>query len=235
MKNTSFLPGRVLMRVGLFFALLLLCTPVLCQQSKLRGQIAVQNSQFDKGKIEYVPFAEVDECSQPRKGHALTDAAGQWAMDVVGIADKEPVFLKVIKDGWQVVNADALQAAAGQTAPVRLYMATSKYITDAKRKYYNTGYTEAEKKLNLKIAAKQKEMDALRQKSGYSEQALRKLQDEYGLLQNQYEKLDALARRSLKSTPALIWTMLGSCIKTLLDCFRQATWTGRCASGKMPT
>ena len=197
MKNTSFLPAVTKAKAGLLFALFLLCTPALCQQSKLRGQIAVQNSRFDKngkGEIEYVPFAEVDECSQPRKGHALSDAQGQWAMEVVGIADKEPVFLKVNKEGWQVVNADALQAAAGQTAPVRLYMATSKYITDAKRKYYNTGYTEAEKNLNLKIAAKQKEMDALRQQTGYSEQALRKLQDEYGLVQSQYEKLDALAR-----------------------------------------
>lgn len=165
-----------------------------CQQSKLRGQIAIQNSQFDKGKIEYVQFAEVDESSQPRKGHALTDAQGQWSMELVGIPDKEPVFLKVYKEGWQVVNTDALQATAGQTATLRLYMATNKYITDAKRRYYNTGYTEAEKNLNQKIAAKEKEIEALRQQAGYSVQQLQALQEAYGQLQGQYEKFDALAR-----------------------------------------
>ncbi len=164
------------------------------QQSKLRGQIAIQNSQFDKGKIEYIQFVEVDENSQPRKGHALTDAQGQWSMDIVGIPEKDPIFLKVYKEGWQVVNADALQATAGQAAPLRLFMATNKYITDAKRRYYNTGYTEAEKNLNQKIAAKEKEIEALRQQAGFSEQQLRTLQEAYGQLQGQYEKFDALAR-----------------------------------------
>lgn len=193
MKNHSILPSKV--KLGFLFTLTLLSlTQVFGQQSKLRGQIAIQNSQFDKGKVEYLQFVEVDENSQPRKGHALTDAQGQWTMELVGIPEKEPVFLKVSKEGWQVVNPDALQATAGQTATLRLYMATNKYITDAKRRYYNTGYTEAEKNLNQKIAAKEKEIEAMRQQSGYSEQQLQTLQEAYGQLQSQYEKFDAMAR-----------------------------------------
>lgn len=183
------------MKTLICFAFALLATgPLLGQQSTLKGQIAIQNSQFDKGKVEYLPFVEVDETAQPRRGHALTDAQGQWTMDLVGIADKDPVFLKVIKEGWQVVNGEALQATAGQKAPVRIVMATSRYITEAKRKYYNTGYTEAEKNLNRKLAAKEKEMEELRSRAGFSEQTLQSLQKEYGQLQDQFEKLDALAR-----------------------------------------
>ncbi|MBK7937967.1 MAG: tetratricopeptide repeat protein [Lewinellaceae bacterium] len=164
------------------------------QQSTLHGVITVQNSQFDNGKVEYIAFAEVDECSQPRKGHALSDAQGQWRMELVGIAEKHPLLLKVKKEGYQVVNSDALQAIASQATPVRLHMATNKYITDAKRRYYNTGYTEAEKNLNKKLNAKTNELINLQKQTNADQNKIKALQEETALLQSQYEQLDSFAR-----------------------------------------
>ncbi|MBK7936626.1 MAG: hypothetical protein IPJ82_05840 [Lewinellaceae bacterium] len=228
MKNTN-LP---LLLFALFFSF---PTGNHAQQSTLHGSIVVQNSQYDKGKVEYVQFAEVDEGSQPRKGHALTDAQGQWRMELVGVAEKSPVFLKIRKEGYQVVNTDGLQAAAAQTAPVRLYMATNKYITDAKRRYYNTGYTEAEKNLTKKLNAKTEELIALQKQTNTDQQKINALQEETTLLQSQYEKLDQFARDLADKYARINLDDAGPLYQDAFRLFQAGDLTAPCNSGAAQT
>ena len=161
------------MKNALFSSLICLSFNLVAQQSAILGEVSVINSQYETGKRQYVQNAQVEEIFGKAQA-TTTDATGQFRLTFVGVAEKASINFEVKKEGFDVVNADVLNAVAGQQDKIKVYMATPNKITDYKKQYYKIGKTSAEKALESKLKRLQTERSQL-QASG--ENNLVRIQD----------------------------------------------------------
>lgn len=171
------------------FAAFLLSQPLFAQSSTITGTVAIFNSQFETGKREFVANAQVED-DYKKSNATITDAGGHFKLSLVGIKDQEKVFYSVKKQGLEVVNIDALQAVAGQSEATRVFMAPEGKIAENKLKYYKINREASEKALTEKLKSLEKQIAAAQSDAV----RLKGLQEEYGRLQAQFDKIEETAR-----------------------------------------
>lgn len=163
------------------------------QQSLVRGVVSIHNSETETGRRQYVANAEVkDEFGKAQS--RITDNKGQFDLMYVGVADKATVSFGVKKQGLQVVNVDALSAVAGQQEVVRISMAAPEKVDEYKRKIYNVGKGEAEKRLEGLLQSKNKEVARLQKSEQQNTTRLKQLADEVTLLEAQRKRVEEQAQ-----------------------------------------
>ncbi|MCB9292153.1 MAG: tetratricopeptide repeat protein [Lewinellaceae bacterium] len=182
MKNTIF--------IFLFLCYLL---PISAQQSSISGVVTMHNSKFDKGKIEYVSLAQVEE-EFGRSQATLTDSEGFFNLMLVGIAEKEQFRFTVTKKSLQVVNLDDLTAIAGQKELIKISMASPEYLADFRRTIYKVGVTNAEKKLALKMQRVEDALEREKEKNKTNQKEIVRLQEEFDRLLLASEKIEEQAQ-----------------------------------------
>ena len=141
------------MKNAALFLLLNLSLTLSAQQSHIKGVISIHNSEYETGKRQYVPNAQVeDEFEKAQATTTLVD--GNFKLTFVNVEEKTSVHLIVKKEGLQVVNIDGLNAVTGQRNLVRLSMAKPERIAEYRRELYKIGKTEADKALTLQLKKK---------------------------------------------------------------------------------
>ncbi|MEN9611674.1 MAG: hypothetical protein RLZZ628_2488 [Bacteroidota bacterium] len=178
-----------------YFTMLLLLSSVLggAQQSVLNGVVTIHNSKFETKQTQYVSHASVEETFG--RSHATTTRTdGRFELTLVGISLKDNVQLSVKKQGWEVVNHDALSVVAGQLGFIKIYMSPQGKIVENKIKYYNIGKTQSEKALSEKIKEKQAERKKLLKNQAQNQKAIGVVETEIKNLYDKYQTIDAHAR-----------------------------------------
>jgi hypothetical protein len=163
------------------------------QQSVVRGIVSIHNTETETGKRQYVTNAQVEDDfgkAQPR----ITDNTGQFGLVYVGIAEKAPVSFQIKKQGLQVVNIDALRAVAGQLHAVKISMATPDKIDNYKREIYRIGKSEAEKKLDILVQKKNRELTELKRNTQLNANKIKQLNDELSSAEAQRSKIEEQAQ-----------------------------------------
>ncbi len=177
------------MRNSLLALLCLAGQFVAAQQSTLHGTVAVFNSRFETGTRQFVANAQVEE-DYGKSQATTTNANGTFKLSLIGIKDEEKVFYSVKKTGFEVVNADALQAVAGQAESTQVFMAPEGKIAENQLKYYKINREASEKALTEKLKSLEKQIAAAQADAA----GLKRLQEEYGQLQSQFDKIEESAR-----------------------------------------
>ncbi|MEI7586735.1 tetratricopeptide repeat protein [Runella sp.] len=205
------------MKYNFLFLLFLMSGQLLCaQQSTIRGEASIINSQYETKTRQFVQNAQVEE-DFARATPQITDAAGRFDLVVKGVKEKETITFSVKKDGLEVVNSDALSAVAGQYDLVKVYMATPQKIAEYKKQYYNIGKTSAEKVLEAKNKSLQAERQTLLADKNANKDRIAVLETQLALLEDQRSKIEKIARE-LASRYALI--NLDDASKLYQDAFR---------------
>jgi tetratricopeptide (TPR) repeat protein len=180
--------------------IILLFYPLIlaAQQSDIKGVISIHNSEYETGKRQYVPNAQVEDDFE-KATPTTTDAIGTFKLTFVGIDKGKTVVLAIKKEGLQVVNIDGLNAVSGQLGLVRLSMAKPDRIAEYRRELYKIGKTEADKALVLQLKKKGDALNILKKDAAKNAVQIQQLQKEYSDLQayakNIEDQAQELARR----------------------------------------
>ncbi|MBI5916957.1 MAG: tetratricopeptide repeat protein [Bacteroidetes bacterium] len=178
--------------VFLPIALLFLHLSGFCQQTPFHGVVTVMNSLYEKGKVEYVPFATVEaqvEKIQP----AVTGSDGQFKLVLIGVSEKTRFYFQVKKEGLDVVNIDQLEAVCGQKESAKIFMAKPQYIADFRSKVYNVGKTSAQKSLEKKQQQLLTDYAAEKAKSEQTQERIGQLESELATVFDQLTKVEKFA------------------------------------------
>lgn len=181
------------MKTNIFFTIFSLLITCIhwcsAQQTELNGVVAIFNSEFETGNRQYVVNAIIEEDNQ-KSQRALSASDGTFKLPIIGIKPLEPVYFSVIKDGFEVVNTDALEAVAGQNDPVRIYMSANGALAENRMRYYKINREKAEAALNQKLA----ELEEKIKKAKGNENKVKALQAEYQTLIANFQQLDAISK-----------------------------------------
>lgn len=159
------------------------------QQPTLHGVITILNSRFDKGKTEYVQDAEIQEVSGTGSVAVPSGADGRFRIDLTGHPKNEPVFMKVSKAGYWLVNDANLQILPGGKDAVHLFLATGPYLAAARQRYYDNAYTAAQNNLLRLYDVKKKTLVALQDQAGAAPAPIKSLQEDISGLLRYFETL----------------------------------------------
>ena len=186
------------MKNAALFLFLSISLTLSAQQSDIKGVISIHNSEYETGKRQYVPNAQVeDEFEKAQATTTLVD--GNFKLTFVQVDEKTSVHLIVKKEGLQVVNIDGLNAVTGQRNIVRLSMAKPERIAEYRRELYKIGKTEADKALAIQLKKKGDALNVLKKDATKNAAQIQQLQKEYSDLQayakNIEEQAQDLARR----------------------------------------
>ena len=163
------------------------------QQSEIKGVISIHNSEYETGKRQYVPNAQVED--EFEKAQATTTLAdGNFKLTFVQVDEKTSVHLIVKKEGWQVVNIDGLNAVTGQRNLVRLSMAKPERIAEYRRELYKIGKTEADKALAIQLKKKGDALNILKKDAAKNAAQIQQLQKEYNDVQSYAKNIEAQAQ-----------------------------------------
>ena len=178
--------------------IVLCCLYSQAQQSAVKGIVSIHNSETKTGKRQYVTNAEIEDDfgkATPR----LTDNQGRFILMYVGIPEKATVSFQVKKTGLQVVDQTALSAVAGQASEVKISMAYPDSINEYRRKIFQVGKTEAEKRLERLVESNAKELVSLRKNETQNAEQIKKLEAAMAMLDEQSKRItdqaEALARK----------------------------------------
>jgi sRNA-binding carbon storage regulator CsrA len=163
------------------------------QQSIIRGVVSIHNSETETGKRQYVANAQVEDDFETATSQT-TDNLGFFSLIYVGKAEKDAVSFQIKKDGLQVVNIDALKAVAGQKEIVKISMATPEKIDKYRKEIYRIGKAESEKKLEILVQKKNKELTDLRKSSQQNQNKINKLEQELAEIEKQRNKIEEEAQ-----------------------------------------
>ncbi|MEN0046441.1 MAG: tetratricopeptide repeat protein [Bacteroidota bacterium] len=166
--------------------------PMNAQQTRLNGQISIFNSKYNTGKIQYVRNAYVSaDFSTPTQ----TDVMGKFSLVFQGIQQNQKVNLKVEKDRLEVVNLDQLRVVVGQEEQVKIYMASSKYLADYRKELYEVGVTAAERNLNERLTALEKERVDLLRNEEKNLIRITALEEKMAEVRERYNNIEEKARK----------------------------------------
>ncbi|MBL7938214.1 MAG: tetratricopeptide repeat protein [Flavobacteriales bacterium] len=160
MMSMTFAIQGLLARVLIFLigALLIPCTHH-AQSISLPGTIAIQNSQYETGKRQFISDASV---RAPLSKPTTSDNTGQFKLEFAGVSSGTPVRLTVSKPGYEVVNAREVQSVIlGRIPAVDVLMADAQKLADAQLKYYQIATEGITQGYQRKLAALNRENEAL--------------------------------------------------------------------------
>lgn len=141
------------------------------QSIPLTGTVAIQNSQYETGKRQYVKGASVRASFAKA---ATTDKQGQFALDFVGVMFGTPVRLSVSHASLTVVNMREMdQVIVGRKDPLVVVMADPDKLAEAQMKFYNIATTSIGKSFKVR-------MDSLRSEQRTLKERLAALEAEFG-------------------------------------------------------
>lgn len=127
------------------------------QQYSVGGKVAVQNSKYKTGKVQYLDGVYVQAAFAKS---ALTDQKGEFKLTFVGLNKGEKTQLKVKKNGYEVVNEKALQdVIVGRASHLDIYMCVEGELIDNQLVYYNIAKEAITKSYQRKIAKLQASYD----------------------------------------------------------------------------
>lgn len=140
-----------------FLFFFIVCNSILsfCQLTKIKGVVSIQNSRQATGRIRYVYNAEIDEAFG--RGTTTTDSEGRFEISLVGVNENESVSLSIKKEGFEVINSEALRVVANQKDVIKIFMCPTGQLAENRRKYYVIAKSEYEKNLEKKISELEKE------------------------------------------------------------------------------
>jgi hypothetical protein len=167
----------------------------LFSQSTLNGVVTIQNSYFNsKTKIDYVPNAQV-EGSYVRTKPTTTDVNGAFKLLIISAKSKEKVRLKIVKDGYQVVNQNALFAYVDQADTVQVFMAKTEDLEAARTAYFKGIKAASESAFQAKIKLLNAELAALRNKKTVDESRVLVVENQFKNLCQQSRKIEDIAHK----------------------------------------
>jgi len=180
---------------ALLLMLLCLTTQSLAgQQSQLTGVIAISNSKFETGKQQFVSNAIVQDDGAKAQS-SLTDPSGRFKLTLVGVREQTKVVFTVKKQGMEVVNTDALQAVAGQTDQVWIYMSPLGKIAENKLRYYKINRDAAERHMEKQIDSLNQAILNLKTNFEVNKQIILRLENEMETLKEKIAQIDGLASK----------------------------------------
>ena len=137
----------------LFFLITFCYGSPMFAQSTINGVISFHNSQFNnKTKIDYVQNAQVEGMLVKTKP-TTTDANGVFKLLAVNAKPTEKIRIKVVKEGYQVVNPSSLFGVTDQVDTVRIYMAKPEDLEAAQAAYFAVGRAMSEGAFKTKMRA----------------------------------------------------------------------------------
>jgi tetratricopeptide (TPR) repeat protein len=167
----------------------------LSAQSSINGIITIQNSFYsNQVKIDYVQNAQV-EGILVRAKPTITDANGAFKLLIINAKANEKIRLKIIKEGYQVVNQNRLNALTDQADTVRIFMAKPEDIEAARLSYFNTSKTLSEAAFKKKLNALSNELTLLRSKSNVDENRILMLENSFKNVNKNAKKLEEIAHK----------------------------------------
>ena len=180
-------------QTALFLLFTISLLTLSAQQSEIKGVISIHNSEYETGKRQYVPNAQVeDEFEKAQATTTLDD--GNFKLTFVQVDEKTSVHLIVKKEGLQVVNIDGLNAVTGQRNLVRLSMAKPERIAEYRRELYKIGKTEADKALAIQLKKKGDALNILKKDAAKNAAQIQQLQKEYNDVQSYAKNIEAQAQ-----------------------------------------
>ncbi|MGB1241477.1 MAG: hypothetical protein ACPG49_03075, partial [Chitinophagales bacterium] len=144
------------------FLLLTILQLLSAQQIPLNGIVTIQNSEFETGKVEYVPNATVEDLYEQAQS-TTSNSDGEFSLTYVGVKEKEAVEYTVKKAGLEVVNArnGIVTSVLGQYAKVKIYMSSPEKLAGNRKKYFQVGKTSLERSLEKQLQSAYKNRDDL--------------------------------------------------------------------------
>ena len=168
------------------------------QQNVIYGIVSIHNSETNTGKRQYVANAQVED-DLNRAQPTFTNVNGQFSLAYSGVPDRHLVSFQVKKHPLEVVNIANLNAVVGQTDTIRISMAFPDSINEYRRRYYNVGKTQAEKRLGELIAQKSVALQKLQKDYSTKTEMIDQLEQELTTLETERKKIaeqaEELARK----------------------------------------
>ncbi len=141
------------------------------QSIPLTGTVAIQNSQYETGKRQFVKGASI---RADRAKATTTDREGQFDLEFVGVKFGTPVRLSVTHSSLTVVNVREMdQVIVGRKDPLVVVMADPEKLAEAQMKFYNIATTSIGKSYKAR-------MDSLRSEQRSLKERLAALEAEFG-------------------------------------------------------
>ncbi len=184
---------NVLLPIVLFIATY--CNNSISAQSTINGIITIQNSFFNnQSKVDYVQNAQV-EGVLVRTKPTLTEANGTFKLLTINAKANEKIRLKVIKEGYQVVNECQLSALTGQLDTVHIFMAKPEDIEATRSTYFTTFKKMSETAFKKKLNDFNAELIAMRSMPNADENQLLLIENNIKTLNKNAKKLEEIAQK----------------------------------------
>ena len=184
---------NVLRLIVLFIASLF--TTHLFAQSTVNGIVTIQNSFFNnQSKVDYVQSAQVDGILVKIKP-TVTDANGAFKLLTINAKSNEKIRLKIVKEGYEVVNQNRLDALTDQADTVRIFIAKTADVEAARLAHFRAFKTTAESAFKRKLGALNAELIALRNKPNADENRVLIVENTIKNLNKNGKKLEEIAHK----------------------------------------
>ncbi|HRH68517.1 MAG TPA: tetratricopeptide repeat protein [Flavobacteriales bacterium] len=190
---------------------------IAAQSISLSGTIAIQNSQYETGKRQFISDASV---RAPLSKPTTSDNAGQFKLEFAGVGSGTPVRLTVSKQGYEVVNYSEVQSVIlGRTSVVEVVMADAHKLAEAQEQFYKIATDAVAASYHRRLSALKDENIALSDRLAAFETASDK---EVGTLHDAIDVLTAERERALGHAVELARQFATTDLDGTSDLFRQA-------------
>lgn len=164
------------MRVILLLAFLVFGKVLFCQTIEFKGLVYEHNSKTKTGKLKLISDAQV---IIPRSVPVTTDASGKFKTVSDGLKVGESVEVKLVKDGFQVVNSKELEnVIVGRKDVLVVYMASRSELQKAQLEYYNLAKKSIESSHTKKVQELSNELKNAKIQSNEYQLKIKKLESE---------------------------------------------------------
>jgi len=159
------------MRILLSILFMLAGGWLAAQSIPLTGTVAIQNSQYETGKRQFVKGASIRAIASKA---TTTDKQGQFVLDFVGLKHGTPIRLSVSHSSLTVVNSREMDhVIVGRKEPLVVVMADPAKLAEMQMKFYDIATTSIGKSYKAR-------MDSLRSEQRSLKERLAIVQAEFG-------------------------------------------------------
>ncbi|MDZ7878379.1 MAG: tetratricopeptide repeat protein [Saprospiraceae bacterium] len=179
---------------NIFLLLLILLSycPTTLAQSAINGIIAFHNSQFNnKTKVDYAQGVQVEGMLVKTKP-TLTESNGAFKLIAVTARPNEKIRIKVLKDGYQVVNPVHLSGLTDQTDTLRIVIAKIEDIESARATYFTLGKSLSESAFKAKLMALDSSLALIYKSENTDEKRILALEQQIKSINKSGKKLEAI-------------------------------------------
>ncbi len=193
----------------------------LLAQSSINGVVILHNSFFNnKTKVDYVQNAQVDGGLVKTKP-TITDANGVFKLTVLNAKPNEKIRIKIVKDGYQVVNPSSLYVLADQADTVRIFMAKPEDIESSRSTYFMQMKALSEQTFKRKIVALNADLKVAYSQPNVDAATISNLEK---VLKNTNEggrKLEAIAQKMATQYSLTNWDDAAPHCQTAFECVQR--------------